>query len=174
MTCTRYCLENLHKCGKRVKLKVRKFWGLLLKFVEVTVEKLVRWAFLPTPSWIGLRKMVNFKTDLVYFTIRVPDTSDRSATRETRVGHESDTIATQTTRVWHEFKILILITTSVKIYFHTPILAIWQIKDYKERSNFIQRTSFWKYLVHMPKCVWKVHRKIWTLQWQKLYQNVLH
>ena len=37
-----YDLENLHKCGKRVKLKIKKFWRFLLKFAEVTGEKLVR------------------------------------------------------------------------------------------------------------------------------------
>ena len=31
-------------------------------------------------------------------------------------------------------------------YFHTPVLAIWQIKDYKERNNFILRTTFGKCL----------------------------
>ena len=30
----------------------------------------------------------------------------------------------------------------VKTYFDRPILAIWQIKDYKERNNFIIRTTF--------------------------------
>ena len=34
-------LEILHQCGKRVKLKFRKFWGLVPRFVEVTGEKLI-------------------------------------------------------------------------------------------------------------------------------------
>ena len=33
--------------AKRLKLKVRKFWGLIPMFVEVTGEKLVGGAFLP-------------------------------------------------------------------------------------------------------------------------------
>ena len=33
--------------GKRLKLKVRKLWGLILTFVEVPGEKLVGGAFLP-------------------------------------------------------------------------------------------------------------------------------
>ena len=37
----------------------------------------------------------------------------------------------------HELEISIFITSRVKTYFHTPILAIWQMKDYKERNNFI-------------------------------------
>ena len=60
---------------------------------------------------------------------------------------------TQATRVRHEWKILILITTSLKTYFHTLIFIIWQVKDYNERNNLILRTSFWKCLVSMPKCV---------------------
>ena len=38
-------------------------------------------------------------------------------------------------------KFLILVTTRVKTYFHTHILAISQMKDYKERNNFILRTN---------------------------------
>ena len=40
--------------------------------------------------------------DLVYFTTRVPDTSDTSATRATRVRHKCDSSATRTTRVRRE------------------------------------------------------------------------
>ena len=63
--------------------------------------------------------------------------------------------------------------TRAETYFHTPLWAIWQMKDYKARNNFIPKTTFWKYLVPMSKCVWKVHHKNWTLQWQKLYQKVI-
>ena len=76
--------------------------------------------------------------------------------------HECETSATLTIRVQHEWKVSILITTLVKTYFYTPILTIWQVKDYEERNNFILRTNFWKCLVPMPKCVWKVHHKNWT------------
>ena len=108
--------------------------------------------------------------NLLYFTARVPDTSDTSVIRTTRVRHECYTNDTSATRVEN----LILITTRVKTYFHTPILAMHQMKDYKERNDFILRTTFWKWLVPMPKCVWKVHHKIWTLQLQKLYQKVIY
>ena len=41
--------------AKGSKLKVRKFWGLVHTFVEVTGEKLVWGPFCPhPPSWIGL------------------------------------------------------------------------------------------------------------------------
>ena len=75
-------------------------------------------------------------SNLVYFTTRVPDTSDTNATRVRHERHER-----------HEWKTLVLITTQMKTYFHTPIFTIWQVKDYKERNNFILRTTFWKCLV---------------------------
>ena len=41
--------------AKRLKLKVRKFWGLISTFVEVTEEKLIGGSFWPPPPpWIGL------------------------------------------------------------------------------------------------------------------------
>ena len=43
--------------AKGFKLKVRKFWGLIRTFVEVTGEKLVVGAFCPW-SWIGLRMKI--------------------------------------------------------------------------------------------------------------------
>ena len=81
------------------------------------------------------------------------DTSDTSATQMLHERHKCDTIATRTTRVRHKWKILILIMAWVKTNFHTPRFTIWQVKDYKETNNFILRTTFWKYLVPMPKCV---------------------
>ena len=70
------------------------------------------------------------------------DTSDPSATQVLHERHEYDTNATRTTRVRHERKILILMMTQVKTYFHIPIFTTWQVKDYKERNNFILRTNF--------------------------------
>ena len=40
-TDTTYEIRILHQCGKRLKLKVGKFWGLIPIFVKVTGEKLV-------------------------------------------------------------------------------------------------------------------------------------
>ena len=40
-TGSRYGLETLHQCGKRVKTKVRKFLGIIPTFAEVTEENLV-------------------------------------------------------------------------------------------------------------------------------------
>ena len=39
------CLEILHKCGKKLKLKVIKFVALISTFVGVTAEKLVEGLF---------------------------------------------------------------------------------------------------------------------------------
>ena len=75
---------------------------------------------------------------LVYFSTRVLETSNTSARRvlwEKQAWDTNDTSATQ-------IKILFLITARVKTYFHIPILALWQVKDYEERNNFILRTTF--------------------------------
>ena len=84
------------------------------------------------------------------------DTSDTSATV---VQHK----ATLTTRVCHgcymndksaaRVKNFDFVTASVKTFFHTLIFTIWQMRDYKEMNNFILRTTFWKYLFSIPKCV---------------------
>ena len=41
-------------------------------------------------------------------------------------------------------------------------------------NNFFLRTTFWKCLVPMPKCFWKVNHKNWTSLWQKLFKKVRH
>ena len=70
-------------------------------------------------------------------------------TSETRVIHEWHECDTSATRVLHEQhqcyaseKILVLITIRVKRYFHIPTFTIWQVKDYKERNNFILSITF--------------------------------
>ena len=42
--------------------------------------------------------------------------------------------------------------TTENIFFDTPVLAMYQIKDFDERNNFILRTIC-KCLVSMTKCV---------------------
>ena len=112
--------------------------------------------------------VLQFRSSLFYNTSarhewHERDTSNTCTTQTTRatwVRHECCTSTTGTTRVRHQWKILILITAQVKTYFHTSVLAIWQMKDYKERSNFILRTTFWKCLVPMPKCISKKRKLI--------------
>ena len=82
----------------------------------------------------------------VYFTTQVPDTSNTSATRAKPVQqkrHEHDTNDTIVTQV-RNFN---FDNDRVKTFFPTPILAIWQIKNYKERNNSFLRTTFWKCIV---------------------------
>ena len=90
----------------------------------------------------------------------VPDTSDTNATR---VQHEWDTNDTSAIQVRHQCytndtnetwvlherhecgtseKSLILITARMKTNFHTLIFTIWQVKDYRERNNFIRSNNF--------------------------------
>ena len=70
-------------------------------------------------------------------------TSDASATWVRQKQHNFNTSVTRTTRLQqrHEWNIFILITTRVKAYFHIPILDMWWMKYFKERNNFILRTS---------------------------------
>ena len=46
--------------AKGLKLKIDKFWGLTLAFVEVTREKLVGGLFGSPPSWIGLMRQYEY------------------------------------------------------------------------------------------------------------------
>ena len=110
-----------------------------------------------TPGLIQLNFNAKF-----YFNEDI-DNCDNSQARTTRVRHKWETNDSSATRVLIEWKCLILIGTRVKAYLHTSILAKWQIYDCKERNSFILRTVFWKCLVPMPKCVWRVHHKNWIL-----------
>ena len=102
-------------------------------------------------------------SDLVYFTTRVPDTSDTSATRTARVQHERhecDTSATRARRVRHEcyratrVKILDFDNSKSENIFSHPYISYMANKRLQvEESNFILRTTIWKCLVPMPKCV---------------------
>ena len=98
------------------------------------------------------------------------NTSDTNATRKPHECHTSatqvrceyyanDTGVTRALHQQHESNTSENITTQVKTYFHTPIFTIRQVKDYKERKNFILRIAFWKCLVLMPKCFLKVYDK---------------
>ena len=71
-------------------------------------------------------------------------TTDTNATKVTQIQHKQHECNTSATRVLHKrhecnTRTLILTTTRLKTYFHSPI---WQVKDYKERNNFILRTTF--------------------------------
>ena len=87
------------------------------------------------------------------------NTRNTSVTPVRNEQHECDTSASRTTRVRHEWKILILTMTRVKIYFHTLIFTTWQVKDYKERNNFILRTTIWKCLVSIQNAFKKCTTK---------------
>ena len=53
-----------------------------------------------------------------------------------QVRQECYTNDTSVTQILHKQKILILITTLVKTYFHTLILTIYKVKDYKKNEQF--------------------------------------
>ena len=46
------------------------------------------------------------------------------------------------------------------------------MKNYIERNNFVPRNTFWKWLLHVLKCVWKGGLKNVTFKQQKLYEEV--
>ena len=101
------------------------------------------------------------------------NTNDTSPIRGQHEQHECNMSETGATWVPHECNTNDMSVARVKNFdfdndtseniFSHPILAIWQMKDYKERTNFILRTTFWKCLVTMPKPIWKVHHKNLTL-----------
>ena len=95
---------------------------------------------------------------------REPDTSatrmnecDTSATQTARVRHECYTNDTSMTRVLHKrhecgmsatWTTQVRSATRVRTYSHTPKLAVWQMKDYQGRKNFILRGVFhWQFLI---------------------------
>ena len=107
--------------------------------------------------------------DLVYFTIRVPDTSYASATQvpdtsdasATQVWHECNTSATQVRRECYTND-----TSAIRVrYFDFDsdasenILAIWRMKIYKVEQFHSQNC-----LLEMPRSHAKMHlnHKNWT------------
>ena len=81
---------------------------------------------------------------------------DTSETRATQVQHKCDISDTSATQVLHEQTKATRVKnfdfdndTSEKMFSH-PYISYMK-NDYKERNNFIRRTSFWKYLFPMPK-----------------------
>ena len=183
MFCKKGVLRNFAKfTGKHLCQRLRFLWH---RYFPMNFVKFLRIPFLQSSSVAAFAVSLGFLVcctykDLVYFTKRVPGTSDTSATRTTRVRHECDMNAKRMARLRHECYTSDTSVTPVKNFdfcnnksenkfsreniFSHPILAIWQMKDYKERNNFILTTTFWKCIVPMPKCIWKVHHKNWTLQ----------
>ena len=97
----------------------------------------------------------------------MPDTSDTSDTNTTRVRHKrdtSDTSATWTTRVWHECCPNYTNATRVRNFNfdNYTIFAPLYLPYSKWKMTRTGKISFWE-LLSMPKCVWKVHHKKWTL-----------
>ena len=90
------------------------------------------------------------------------DTSDMSLTRALHERSERDTIATQMTRVQKRVKNFDFDNDMSENIFSHPYIS-YMANQSLERNTFILRTTFWKYLVPMPKFDWKVHQKNWTL-----------
>ena len=76
---------------------------------------------------------------------------DMNYTRTVRMRHECNTNDTSATRV-KNFDIHN--ETSENIFSH-PILAVWQMKDYRERNSIIVRTDSFPYQSTFEKCTAK-------------------
>ena len=101
------------------------------------------------------------RKDLVYLTTNARYEWLECETSATQVQHECCTNNTSGIRVLHERQNATRVITfdfhndtSENILSHTYIDYMAK-KDYKERNNFNLRTTFWKCLVPMRKCVWK-------------------
>ena len=104
-------------------------------------------------SW--LFEHVEKRSSLIYNTRARYERHEcnKSATLATQVRRECYTNDISATRTLHERYTNDTSATRVQTYFHTIIFIIWQMKDYKERNNFILTTTFRKYLFPMQKCV---------------------
>ena len=116
--------------------------------------------------WLCQQRIAIWSTFLIWSILQ-----HECQTRATRVRHERHkygTIVTRGTQVRYEgdssgeCDTNSTIAARVKTYFHTLTLGIWQMKDCRESTNFTLRTTFWKCLIPMPKCVWKDHHDNWT------------
>ena len=117
------------------------------------------------------------KIDLVYFTTRVwherhqCDASvtrvqkewDTSNTSATQVRQECDTSATRTTRMPHGLKNVDFDNYTSKNIFSHPYIYYMASERLQGEEQFHSKHYLWKFLIPMPKCVWKVHHKNWTL-----------
>ena len=121
------------------------FW----KYLFTWHTQNIIWEIVKYLEYVSFLSCANIRFSLIYNT---------SATQVPHEWHKCNTSATRTTRVRHKRKNNY---ASNNIFPHLYIYySIWQVKDYKERNNFILRTTFWKCLVPMPKCVWKAPRKL--------------
>ena len=151
------------KQSPEVLFKKRVF----LKFLQI------HWKIPVLESPVNKVFSVKFARFLRTPILRNHDRTTISLLYKTSARHEEtqcDTTATHVQNEWHsatrlqdELKTLTLITIRVKTCFHIIILALWQMKDYKQMNNLNLRTSFWKCFAPILKCVWKVHHKNWTL-----------
>ena len=89
-------------------------------------------------------------------------------TRSMRVLHkrqECDTGATRTTRVRHEWNNFDFDNYKSKNIFSHSYIYYMASERLQGEKPFHSKYYLWQCLIPIPKCVWKVHNKNWTLQW---------
>ena len=62
-TGTRYHLNILHQCGKKIKTQSQKILSLIFTFVEITEENLVGWPFCPPPPRLPFLRSIKAADD---------------------------------------------------------------------------------------------------------------
>ena len=102
--------------------------------------------------------------DLVYFATQVPDLSDTSVTRTTRVRHKCGTSATQTTRVRHECYMNDSATRVKNFDFDNGMIENIFSHSYisymvKERLQGGEQFHSKNFLLEMPRSHAKIHLK---------------
>ena len=121
---------------------------LLLEIVSIFLESLIKqcWALKPSPNphWYLYSMSAKYREDLVYFTTRVPDMNDTSATRTTRVLHEG-----------HEWKRFDFDNDTSENIFSHPYISY--IAD--ERLQGEEQFHSKNYLLEMPRSHAKMRLK---------------
>ena len=109
-----------------------------------------------------------FRSSLIYNTSAKDERHEynTSETRATQVRHEyytHDMSATRTTRLRHEWKIFDFDNCTSKYIFSDSYIYYMAVEILQREEQFHSKYYLWKYLIPMPKCVWKVHHKNWSL-----------
>ena len=140
-------LKFYTRVEKGLKLKVRKFWGLIPTFVEVTGEKLVGGWGLFGPSWIGLKfYIVSF-----YFMPNwgLPEYTETKleTTNKKRSGNHKQK------EVWNRFSCQIFCIISEEQHFSCYILLTDQIS----LSDYLYFARYWAVCV-----LWLFYNQVLT------------
>ena len=89
------------------------------------------------------------KIDPVYFTTRVPDTSETSETRTTRVRHKCNTSETRATRVLHEFDTSATRVLHERYKYYTNDPSAKQVREFDFDNGMSDNIFSHPYIIYM-------------------------